>query len=167
MWADSMPRLHDLYLASERDHPENYFTGFPAVLRSSQAHGAYAGIEETLSRLDENAWIALREKCVPFVTRRSRARGWCQLFDHLNEARGYILLAEMGCSHIRFLQEKGPAPDLVGELGHCIVLVEVKSINPSDTDAAMSSRTAISRSALRIQAKWRSTWTRSAMIVLQ
>lgn len=135
MWTDPMRRLHDLYLASERDHPDNYFSRVSARLKDSQAYEAYARIEETLTRLDENAWIALRDKCVPYVKKRSRTRGWCQLFDHLNEARGYILLAEMGCSDIRFLQERRSAPELVGELGDSIVLVEVKSINPSDTDA--------------------------------
>ena len=66
-------------------------------------------------------------------------RGWDQLFDTLNEAKGYNYLARIGCTDIKFISRakkgKVQTPDLRGLLGTTPVLCEVKTINVSDDEA--------------------------------
>ena len=66
-------------------------------------------------------------------------RGWQQLFDTLNEAKGYNHLVRIGCKDIKFVPrakaDSVQTPDLRGFLGATPVLCEVKTINVSDDEA--------------------------------
>src|SRR5262249_7370434 len=66
-------------------------------------------------------------------------RGWHQLFDTLDEAKGYNHLVRIGCTDIEFLPRattnQVQTPDLRGFLGATRVLCEVKTINVSDDEA--------------------------------
>lgn len=91
-------------------------------------------IEANLSRLDSKAWKDLIEKLLRYSCskRGSIERG--QFWNHLNEVRGYLLLAERGYSEIDFIPETDEErADLVGKFPKRVIL-EVKTINRSDDD---------------------------------
>ena len=136
-WQSSLPRLHELYCASDTSHPDNYFRDFAKEIMSPLAASHYAHIEEELRRLSPKPWQQLLEKARPYVTVRDTETGrhWSALFDILNERRGYLFLVEEGCHEIEFLDpsETG-VPDLLGRRPTGSVLVEVKTINKSSED---------------------------------
>jgi len=88
-----------------------------------------------LGRLDAEAWEQLVTKALPEVCKRGPLRGWEQLWNYLNEALGYVLLADRGYTKIRFVDpEDQKTPDLLGESEMSRAIVEVKTINCSEED---------------------------------
>jgi hypothetical protein len=137
-WLSNFPRLFDLYQRSEKKNPKNYFNFeelFPIAFLGS---GAYADIEKVLARLDSAAWEKLRKKALPYVTANDPLRSYQQLFSTLNEARGYVFLADQGYERIEFIEprphktDKPESPDLVARKSESTAILEVKTINESD-----------------------------------
>ena len=92
-WLSNFPRLLDLYQQSKKEHPQNYFNFeklFPIAFLGS---AAYADLENALAKLDAAAWEKLCKKTLSYITKDSSLRGYHQLFNGLNEARGYVYLA--------------------------------------------------------------------------
>lgn len=85
------------------------------------------------------AWAFLKSEALPLLNAPHPTRGWQQLFDTLNEAKGYNHLVNIGCKNIKFIPraktDKVQTPDLRGCLGAAKVLCEVKTINVSDHEA--------------------------------
>ncbi|MGA9450629.1 MAG: hypothetical protein WBW41_04705 [Verrucomicrobiia bacterium] len=135
-WLSNFPRLFDLYQRSKKDDPQNYFNFeklFPIAFLGS---AAYADLENALAKLDAAAWEKLRKKTLSYITKDSSLRGYHQLFNGLNEARGCIYLAEQGYDQICFIEEEPPRklPDLLAKRLGSVAILEVKSVNPSEED---------------------------------
>jgi len=128
----------DLSQKSDHSHPDNYFRRFLAhygAINPELWEKAFRPIEENLRRLDLRAWQHLRDKTLPCVTSRCARRGHDKLFNYLDEARGYVLLADRGHKGIHFIEiGRGKSPDLRGELEGSTTILEVKSINRSEDD---------------------------------
>jgi hypothetical protein len=133
--AFNFPKLFDLYQRSNKDAPKNYFNFkelFPIAYLGAQA---YREIEQVLSRLDSTAWEKLSKKALAGVTADDPTRRYHQLFNLLNEARGYAHLLDEGYTHIEFIEDlTGKSPDLFARKNNSTAILEVKTMNPSDED---------------------------------
>lgn len=96
-------------------------------------------IEQDLQCLDEEAWDFLKREAQSRVKARHPTRGWHQLFDTLNEAKGYRHLAKIGCTDIKFIARAKvqgvQTPDLQATRGNSTFLCEVKTIRISELEA--------------------------------
>lgn len=130
----NFPRLLDLYEHSDKANSKNYFNvDFPLPLAEE---------EKRLARLDSVSWRVLRNKAAPYVCVDDPARRYQQLWNVLDEARGYVLLAEQGYELISFIEpnksKKGgkQSPDLIGQKSNSAATLEVKTINESRDNLA-------------------------------
>ena len=133
-----LPRLYDLYDRSDKTHPDNYFANFPARRAEILFEKIFKQWEETLRALDPKAWEQLTEKTLDSGTKKHPRRQYAQLFDFLNEARGYALLVDRGYDQISFIdckcRQKKKSPDLLGESQNSTAILEVKTIDISDKE---------------------------------
>lgn len=116
---------------------EGYFSDLEESLRQLLSYKFLAELVESLNRLDEKSWNYLKGQCKSLLCNFSGARGWSQLFDRLNEAKGYGYLLDRGCSSPKFIRsgKKGnQTPDLEASDGTSEYLCEVKTINRSDKE---------------------------------
>ena len=129
--AFTFPRLFNLYQRSNKDDPKNYFNFkelFPIAYLGAQAYGE---IEQILSRLDSTAWEKLSKKALAGVKADDPTRRHHQLFNLLNEARGYAHLLDEGYTHIEFIEDlTGKSPDLFAKKNDSTAILEVKTVNP-------------------------------------
>jgi hypothetical protein len=97
----------------------------------------FRDIETDLRGLDDAAWSYLKGELKPLLVAKHKDRGWQQLFDKLNQAKGYTYLARMNCTGIRFIPEmEGQrTPDLEAVAHGRKALCEVKTISVSDEEA--------------------------------
>lgn len=97
---------------------------------------AFSLIEKEFSALDDNSWRFLKDEAKELCIKSDERRGWTQLFEKLNEAKGYCFLKSIGGSDIRFItratKNNIETPDLVGRRNTSQALCEVKTINISD-----------------------------------
>lgn len=134
-WLSNFPRLFDLYQRSTKDHPKNYFD-FKELFPF--ASGAFAQSEKAFTKLDAKSWEKLREKALPYVTVDDPLRRYQQLWSALDEARGYVFLADQGYEQIEFIEpeknSKGRPqfPDLSATKGNSTAILEVKTVNESN-----------------------------------
>jgi hypothetical protein len=129
-WLFNFPRLLDLYQHSDKSNPRNYFNvEFPLPLSKE---------EEQFARLDSESWKTLRNKALPYVSLDDPLRNYQQLWSTLDEARGYVFLADQGYEQIEFIEpdkrKKGgqQSPDLVGYKVGSTAILEVKTVNESN-----------------------------------
>lgn len=136
IWAEEFPRLYEVYCESEQANAANYFEDFGRVLGSPLAQSAYKKLEVELEQLEDIAWQELKQKAINYVVAKDERRAWSQLFDILNEAKGYLYLKSEGCKKIHFIPEcKGSkTPDIRAQCGCSIALLDVKTINVSDEE---------------------------------
>ncbi len=130
------PKLFELsnfYLGDERSYFHNFWDKFE---EEPERVDAFTLVEGELQALDHESWTILRDEAKELCIKSQGGRGWSQLFEKLNEAKGYCFLKNLGCSNVRFIQrakKKGvETPDLEGTLCGAEVLCEVKTINISD-----------------------------------
>jgi hypothetical protein len=134
-WLANYPRLFDLYQRSKKDDLNNYFN-FEELIPWAAAN--FAEIEKILSKLDAKSWEKLRTKALSFVATDHPLRRYEQLFNHLNEARGYVFLTDQGYTQIDFIEPKQnkkgapQSPDLFAIKAGSSVVLEVKTVNESD-----------------------------------
>ena len=138
-WAKDFPRLYELYRESEQDSETNYFKDFDSVLTippdKSPARSSYERLEKELGELDKAAWQELRQKALKCITIKNELRGHNQLFECLNEAKGYLYLNSEGYKEIHFIpKENSKTPDLIARRGSSVALLEVKTINESEDE---------------------------------
>jgi hypothetical protein len=90
-------------------------------------------IESELAELDDAAWDALRTKARHYVHKTDEYGYHKQLFESLNEAKGYLYLKGQGCKEIVFLEasQSQGTPDLSARCQGGDVFVEVKTVNES------------------------------------
>lgn len=141
MFRAQLPRFYELLdLIPEPASPDAYFQNSEEKLRFPHVNGIYARRERALQGLDNAAWSHLKGKAARYLTCKDRSgRGWQQLFDLLNEARGYNYLKGLGASFIRFVPEVNGkrTPDLEAALQGQRLLCEVKTLNISQEELAV------------------------------
>jgi hypothetical protein len=132
-------RLGALYLASDIDTPDNYFGIYDSPTLGKSTEKQFIGWESILQELDEASFKTFLRKAAGRVSARpNKDRGWSQLIESINEARGYQYAKSLGYFRCRLLDERaGRLPDIeaFGDAGKC--LVEVKTIQESDLEISM------------------------------
>ncbi len=141
MYRSQFPRLYELkdQLPQTGNPAHLYFQDFEKTLEVNvSAQNAFQVLERELEELDYKAWELLKNETVSLLSNKHPERNWQQLFNKLNEAKGYKLLSELGCKQIKFIpisKIKGiETPDLEGILCDSVILCEVKTINISDDE---------------------------------
>ena len=143
MCRDDLSRIHEIRdCVLKRGRSETYFANFDNSLADDPVKRKhFLHIEAALSGLDAVAWGHLKMRVVPLFVARHQDRGRQAAFDKLNEAKAYNYLAKLGCVEVAFIPESPipgqRTPDLCGRLGTQRILCEVKTINPSDDEAAL------------------------------
>jgi hypothetical protein len=131
----------------KRGRPGTYFENFDSSLADNPVKRKhFLHLEAELAGLDAVAWAHLMAQVLPLFESRHEVRGWQAAFDKLNEAKAYNYLARLGCTEMAFIPVSSASgqktPDLQGKLGASPILCEVKTINPSDLEAAARSAVA-------------------------
>ncbi len=132
-WAEAFPRLSEMYMASNRASPGNWFQQ-PNVWRALlDNHPWFQSFEEDLQVLDAESWAVFRIKAARLVHVMERWPYSRALFDYFHEIRGYRYLVQQGYGDVRFVpEEQGKqTPDLRARSGTSFVLMEVKTVNES------------------------------------
>ncbi|MGC1179409.1 MAG: hypothetical protein WA884_10395 [Methyloceanibacter sp.] len=115
--------------------PKSYFRDDDTKFSDPRRRRFFLDIELDLQGLDVDAWTFVKGEALPRLQAKHPTRGWEQLFETLNEAKGYNYLVRIGCRDVKFIPRsttKGVrTPDLRGLLASTKVLCEVKSINVS------------------------------------
>lgn len=128
---DELQRISQLREYSiNLNSPEAYFRAGDDKLSNPSKRPFFVALERELQGLDAAAWELLKGEALPRLKSTHPTRGWEQLFDTLNEAKGYNYLARIGCADIKFIPRakkgKVQTPDLRGLLGTTCVVCEVK-----------------------------------------
>lgn len=129
-------RLHELSAPFE-NIPESYFYEFWNDFNQEPMRvRAFNLLETELQVLDQKAWAFLRNEASKLALKKDLTRGWTQLFEKLNEAKGYCYLMKLGCTNPAFIprevKKNVETPDLKASLGDQQIFCEVKTINVSD-----------------------------------
>ncbi len=137
-WANTYPRLCELYLESELGHQNNYFEhkNLRAALLRQPPELYYINLEQVLNLMDSDAWSEFKKKTKPYVTVKDRWGWHTQIFERFHEARGYAFLKQQGYSKVHFIPEKPNqrTPDLWGTGNQGVALLEAKRIRDSDKE---------------------------------
>ena len=99
----------------------------------------FRDIELDLQGLDPNAWTFLKSEIIPLLVRKDSERGWRDLFDRFNEAKGYnYLKRRLSCVDVTFIPRSPirgqKTPDIMGTLNGTKVLCDVKTVNISKVE---------------------------------
>jgi hypothetical protein len=139
MYREALPRIYELKeIVDNNSYPYGYFKDFEGTLtRLPEARRQFSALEKYLDILDIHAWASLKAKVTPYLSVKDADRGWHQLFDHLNEARAYQHIKELGAESISFIGENSTqrTPDIEAKLGSQCIFCEVKTINISECEA--------------------------------
>lgn len=134
-WKEEYPLLYQLFEESNVDHADNYFSLMNNEKTRQYGAVTYDKWEGYLSQLDVIAFESIVRKAKEAVTIRQGDRGWEQLFNTLNEVKGYLYLKKNGYTSIEFIEESTKSrPDLYAKSDIKSVLLEVKTIRKSDDD---------------------------------
>jgi hypothetical protein len=139
MYRTALPRLYELRCSISDPVAVNaYFKNLEDLRDRPEKLRQYRILEQDLARLDDIAWSALKMKLVDYLTAKHDFRGGHQLFNALNEAKGYHYLKQRGCDVVSFIPVSTfrgqKTPDLEGYAGGQKMLCEVKTINMSDVE---------------------------------
>jgi hypothetical protein len=124
--------------------PNAYFRANDDKLTSPYKRKTFVALECELQGLDNEAWEFLKGEALPRLRSRHPTRGWHQLFDTLNEAKGYNHLVRIDCKSVRFIPrskiDKIQTPDIRGLLGANPILCEVKTTRASASHESTPTR---------------------------
>jgi|SRR5665213_206666 len=116
-----------------------YFQSDDTKFSDPRKRRFFLDVERDLQGLNAEAWAFLKNEALPRLKAKHPIRGWQQLFETLNEAKGYNYLARIGCTDVKFIPRsttnKIQTPDLQGVLGFKKALCEVKTINVSELES--------------------------------
>jgi hypothetical protein len=132
-----LPRLSEIRkIALELPSANAFFRAGDDKFTNPNKRGSFVEIERDLQGLDAQAWLHLKSEIGHRLNQKDCIRGWQQLIDILNEAKGYNYLSQLGCAAIEFIpRAKTKTPDLRAKLGEVRILCDVKTINVSDDEA--------------------------------
>lgn len=130
-------RINELVsLHSPDDERSRFYKFWESFSDIPERVKAFKAIENELLSLDEQAWLFLKNEAKDLILKSNDQRGWNQLFEKLNEAKGYCFLKTIGCIDISFIPRAAnnniETPDLKGSKNGSLLLAEVKTINISD-----------------------------------
>jgi hypothetical protein len=141
-WRSAFPRLASLYDGASPTPEDTFFHGIPyAVENLPLACEVYQVIESDLAVLDGEAWNAFRAKTLRSDVRSHNHRGYANVCNTLNEAKGYRRLRqELQRRNLKYdrivLIPEDPrrrTPDWGALLqGQPVAALEVKTIQESD-----------------------------------
>src|SRR5712664_1198752 len=80
-----------------------YFQNDDTKFTDPRKRRFFLDIERDLHGLDIEAWAFLKDEALPRLQAKHPTRGWEQLFETLNEAKGYNYLVHIGCSDVKFI----------------------------------------------------------------
>jgi hypothetical protein len=150
VWDKELSRLYELRDDLQDPPPPNAYNFDPGDDPVILKH--FRDIEADLVGLDSASWGCLKAEIVPLMTKRSSARGWRELFDKLNEAKGYNYLVRIGCTDVKFIpRSSAKTPDLRGSLGATKVLCEIKTINISENESACRNNGSVREISTQLQ----------------
>jgi hypothetical protein len=140
--SSDLPRICEIRdCVMKRGRSGTYFDNFDnSLVDHPVKRKHFLHLEADLAGLDAAAWTHLKAQVIPLFERRHQVRGWQAAFDKLNETKAYNYLERLGCVEVAFIPVSTASgqktPDLQGKLGTKRILCEVKTINPSDDEAA-------------------------------
>jgi hypothetical protein len=132
-WAEAFPRLFEIYTASDRASPGNWFQQ-PNVWRGLLDNSTgLQPLEGDLQALDPASWAVLQVKAARLVHLMDRWGYSRPLFDRFNEIKGYRYLLQQGYKEVQFVpeQQNRQTPDLRARSGESAAVMEVKTVNES------------------------------------
>ncbi len=116
--------------------PTAFFQSKDDKLENPVKRPFFIELERDLQALDVQAWKHLKSEICERLKQKTELRGWQQLIDIFNEAKGYRYLSSIGCTDIAFVpRSKIKTPDLRAVRKTTKVLCDVKTINISDNEA--------------------------------
>lgn len=128
-------RLNELFENSQKCHANNFFRFWLNQDYTAEVDVYFSNLEIELAQIENSVWHDFMEKCLPQVNNFDPKYHWANLWNILNEVKGYIFLKNQGFEHIEFLQvEKYKTPDIKGWSQYGTVLLEVKNVNRSECD---------------------------------
>lgn len=142
-------RLYELRKICEKckNYANSYFIDLDDSLNYDYKKQELISLNTLVSLLDDNSWNFIKNECCPDMCSYNKKRGWTQLFNKLNETKGYKYLLESGCEVVEFIprsiREGIETPDLLGKIGLSIILCEVKTINQSDKEIERKEKGAV------------------------
>lgn len=136
MCRSQFQRISELRDYSIRLHsPKAYFQHDDTKFSDPRKRRVFLDIERDLQGLDVEAWAFVKGEALPRLQAKHPTRGWEQLFETLNETKGYNYLVRIGCTDVKFIPrsttEGVRTPDLRGLLASTKPLCEIKTINAS------------------------------------
>ena len=132
-----MQRIQELVDEVRARYPnDDFFSNFEQSCHENKLKREfYLTYESTLVDLDDEAWIALKEKCIRHFKNHREGQLKTGFFAQLNEAFAYKYLVSHGYSNVVFLHEGiTKQPDLRFESQTVVGFCEVKSIGISDEE---------------------------------
>ncbi|MFT7490838.1 MAG: hypothetical protein ACI80S_000419 [Pseudohongiellaceae bacterium] len=141
-----------------REKKKSYFhSSFDELHESESFERFLLPYENALSDLDEISWLFLKDEAEKLCISRDKNNRWRELFDKLNEAKGYIFLKSIGYQKISFIpraKKNGiETPDLKGIRNGSTALCEVKTKNISDAFIDATSNSSVIRTNERLAEK--------------
>lgn len=146
-WLTKFFRLNQLYGKIEderiiRAKPDNVLAGYIRRDEFQELVQKHAELfEQILQQLDPVAWDVLIRNVLPYSCSKVKSRVWQEFWNHMDEARGYVLLKERGYTDVEFIPrektKKGKNEQFADLEGKTLVsraILEVKTINRSDDD---------------------------------
>lgn len=131
-------RLYELQgMCDKCGEPSNcYFDNLDELLKIQKQ--LYTSLASELNRLDIESWKFVKKECGNELCQHDERRGWAQLFNKLNETKGYGYLLDQGCKKVQFIPRSKKngieTPDLLGLIDEYKIICEVKTINHSDIE---------------------------------
>ncbi len=151
-WATAFPRLFDLYRASDRTDPQNYFLQWGVMNALVTQRQTAVAHETELQQVHDAAWEEFKRKAQRYTAVRHKQRDYAQLFDCFNEIKGYLYLRSEGYDEIHFMEEVDTrTPDLRATRGTSVALLEVKTIHESDDECAYFAADPKTRDAKKVE----------------
>jgi hypothetical protein len=133
-WKDNFRRHYELFLSSDRSHPDNYFS-VPSVRQALEnCSPKIQSMEEKFQQINPKAWSQFVDKARPYLIAKDQWGCHSQLWQLFNELQGYLYLEGMGYADIEFIEEQQgqKTPDLRGTNERGNAVLEVKTIRESD-----------------------------------
>ena len=136
MQIDNLKRLREKFVD---DDPQNFFHEWDRIFSSpiEVTVNFYERLDSWMSHIPDSEWEHFERKIEPVYRYcdLNKNRHWEKLFDVFNESFGFYVLSERyNCNNLRFYEQEGKAPDIIGWADGIPHFIEVKTINNSQEE---------------------------------